>query len=168
MKIRPARLNDAEPIGQLWVKLAKYHAALDPDLPRPASNGAQLYARRIANRIDDSYTHTLVAEHDGVVVGYALGVLIDFVPEMFEAERGGFLADIYVEEPYRRQGVGRALVDALMSWFREHGARYFELYVAERNADGRAFWEAVGGRSLMLRMRAPIPPDFINESETGQ
>lgn len=163
--IRPARVEDAEPIGQLWAKLATYHTTLDPDLPLPAANGAQLYARRIANRLDDKYTHTLVAEENGAIVGYVLGVLIDFMPEMFQAEHGGFLADIYVDEAYRGRGIGRALVEALTQWFRQNEVRYFEWYVAERNTSGRAFWEAMGGRNLMLRMRATVSTD---ESETGQ
>lgn len=156
MMIRAARPEDVEIIGELWVKLAEYHTRLDPALPRVAADGAMHYARRIAGRLNDTHTCTLVAEDDGVIVGYVLGLLHDFVPEMFQQESGGFLADIYVEESHRGRGVGRALVMHLRDWFRAHKVEYMEWYVSANNEAGRAFWSAIGGRDLMVRMRASL------------
>lgn len=154
--IRRATEQDAEAIGRMWEKLALYHCELDPDLPRPAPQGGHLYAQRIIHRLNDTHTRTLVAEEDGQLVGYVLGVVVDFVPEMFEQNSGGFLADIFVEDAYRQRGVGRQLVDALTEWFRAHGVHYFEWYVAANNPVGRAFWQSVGGRDLMVRMRIDV------------
>lgn len=156
MTIRPAKTADAPAIGKLWEKLVAYHQALDDDLPRAAPDGARLYARSIADRLYDSHTRVLVAEEDGEIVGYVLGVVVDLVPDMFQQEYGGFLADIFVEETYRGRGLGRALVDALSVWFKEEGLRHFEWHVAANNPSGLAFWRAIGGRDLMIRMRTSL------------
>lgn len=151
--IRLANVSDTEAIAQLWEKLVAYHRALDPDLPDATVNGGRLYAQRLSDRMNDSHTRIFVAEEDGQVVGYVLGVIVDLVPEMFQPEIGGFLADIYVDDTYRGHGIGRALVETLMTWFRERQVRYVEWYVASKNADAQAFWNNLGGRDMMIRMR---------------
>lgn len=158
--IRVAKREDGEAIGRLWEALVNYHNALDPDLPDAAPDGARMYAQRIVGRLDDTtHTRVFVAEEDGRVVGYVLSVIVDMSPEMFAQTLGGFLADIYVEEAYRRSGIGRALVEAVRDWFRSRGVTYFEWYVAANNAAGHAFWQAVGGRNIMIRMRTNIDPE---------
>lgn len=157
--IRRATPDDADRIGEMWEQLARYHHQIDSRLPDAAANGALLYAQRILNRLNDSHTCTLVAERDGEVVGYVLGVIVDMVPEMFVQAKGGFLADIYVEPSARQKGVGRALVQTLSEWFRARGASYYEWSVAASNPAGRAFWQAMGGREVMLRLRADLQQD---------
>ena len=60
-----------------------------------------------------------VAEDDGVVVGHLLAYL--------ERRRAGearqvLLYEIGVREAYRRHGIGRALVEAMRTWMRDHDA----------------------------------------------
>lgn len=154
--IRAAQPRDIDAIAHLWEALVAFHRELDVELPPAAPNGALRYARRLIDHLDDPTARVLVAEVDGVVVGYTLGVVVDLAPEMFEQEASGFLADIFVDARYRRHGLGRALVHALGDWFRERGLRYFEWHAAARNSAGIAFWESMGGRSVMLRMRADL------------
>lgn len=154
--IRPAVLSDIDAIARLWLELVAYHREIDPDLPSATPNGGARYARRLMDRLDDPTTRVLVAESDGEVVGYVLGMVVDLVPEMFSQSASGFLADIYVAAARRRHGVGRALVDHLTMWFREQGLSYFEWHVAARNEDAVKFWQAVGGRSVLLRMRGEL------------
>lgn len=158
MLIRPAQKHDAPAIGELWLKLATYHRKLDAAMPHPAADGAKQYARRILQQLDDPYMKVFVAVDDtaeDVLVGYVMGLVVDLLPEMFEQERAGFLADIYVEPHVRGQGVGKALVSALRQWFKGRGLGYFEWYVAAANLQAIGFWQAMGGREVMLRMRAP-------------
>ena len=145
-----------EAVAQLWTALVEYHRTLDSSLPPAAPQGAKRYARRLTDRLDDPMSRVLVAEADGKIVGYVLGVVVDLAPEMFAQEASGFLADIFVEEAYRNAGVGTALVDALSAWFKEKGLRYYEWHVAARNTESLAFWQSIGGREVMLRMRAEV------------
>lgn len=154
--IRPAVTSDAVAIGKLWEKLVAFHQMLDTDMPKATAQGASLYARSLSDRLNDTHTRVYVAEEDGRIVGYVLGVVVDLMPEMFEQEAGGFLADIFVEDAYRGRGIGTALVNALVDWFRENGLNHYEWHVAANNPTALAFWEKVGGRSWQIRMRASI------------
>lgn len=154
--IRLAKPEDAPRIGRLWEALVNHHHQLDRDLPIAVPDGGILYAKRIQGRLADTHTRVFVAEEDGQIVGYVLSVIVDMPPEMFAHTVGGFLADIYVEPDYRRHGIGRDLVNATVEWFQTCGATYYEWYVAAQNAAGHAFWESVGGRNIMIRMRSEI------------
>lgn len=154
MIIRPVKEADADRVGELWKALIQHHRMLDEAMPTPAADGAYRYAQRVRNSQHDDQTVVFVAEVDGEIAGYVMGVIVDLLPEMFEEERGGFLADIYVDPAYRQQGLGRGLVKALKNWFRGREVDYFEWYVAAANMDAIAFWRTLGGRDVMLRMRA--------------
>ena len=154
--IRQAVEDDVDRIGELWTRLVTHHRLLDDQLPEAADDGDTLYARHILNRLEDQLTRVFVAEVDGQVVGYVFGIVVDLVPEMFIAEPGGFLADIYVEEKYRGKGIGRDLVNSLAKWFRTRGVAYVELYVANKNDDARGFWDKIGAKDLMTRVRFKI------------
>lgn len=159
MNIRTATEQDIPAIGQMWERLAAYHHHLDDALPPAARGGGKVYAKRILTRMDDPLTRIFVAEMDGKLIGYVLAVVVDVIPDMFVQENSGFLADIYVEEDYRRHGVGRKLVDTVRDWFKQQGVRQFEWYVAEQNRTGRQFWDAIGGRAVLTRMRADLTAD---------
>ena len=154
--IRAANAADADSVGVMWRELVDYHQALDHDLPTAATNGARLYAQLLTQRLDDPYTRAFVAENQGRLVGFVLGMIVDLVPDVFAQEPCGFLADIYVDPAYRRRGIGRKLVKALLEWFKERGVPYFDWHVATLNTEGLAFWRALGGRELMVRMRADV------------
>ena len=157
--IRPVTNDDTDAISEMWLNLVAYHQTLSADLPGAARGGGHRYARRIMDRLDDPYTCTLVAEVNGQVVGFVLGMVIDLMPDIFDQSPSGFLADIFVEPQMRRLGVGRSLVNALIAWFRQCGVRTFDWHVASNNPAGIAFWRAVGGRDVMVRMRADIGAD---------
>ena len=154
--IRPVTAEDAQAVGQLWVQLVQYHHELDERLPTASEQGAMLYARRIAERVDDTHMRAFVAEKDGEIIGFVLGMIVDLVPEMFQARTGGFLADIYVLDAHRGAGVGRGLADALADWFRSRGVSHMEWYVAHANRNGRAFWDKYGGDDVMIRMQQEL------------
>jgi GNAT superfamily N-acetyltransferase len=167
MLIRPARASDADAIGALWLKLVMHHRQLDPNMPKPTPDGAYHYARRIRDQIDDPYTKVFVAvdEESDAVVGYVMGIIIDLLPEMFQEERGGFLADIFVEHSQRGRGTGKSLVKALRNWFAGRGVERYEWYVAAANLQAQGFWRAMGGREVMIRMRAEIDIDIDGDSD---
>lgn len=86
----------------------------------------------------------LVAELDGVVVGFITG------SPLYDAERaagGFFLIDLYVDPGARRRGAGRALVAGLAAAANRRGARCLWWGVDAGDDDATRFYRAVGARS---------------------
>lgn len=163
--VRPATTADLTAIGELWAGLVDYHRQLDPRLPAAAADGPRRYARRIEDRLDDSYTCTLVAERGGVIVGYVLGAIVDAMADFFQHEACGFVADIFVAPEARREGVGKLLMAHMVAWFRANGMDYYEWHVAAQNAAGLEFWRELGGETVLMRMRADVPPSDGGEEK---
>lgn len=160
MTVRPARRDEAGDIAELWEELVEYHHQIDPNLPVATSDGVERYAYFIMDRIDRTDSIVVVAIDDqGRVVGYALAFIIELVPEMFVQQRAGFLADVYVQPSARRQGHGRALYGAIVDWCQTNGLQTLEWEVAAANTTGRAFWQAMGGSELMIRLRRTLDHD---------
>lgn len=157
MIIRIAHATDVDAIGALWLGLVKYHRALDTAMPVPAEDGLEQYKDRIRRTLDDFNVQVYVAQDEERVVGYILGSIVDLLPDTFEAQTAGMVADIHVDAAHRGRGIGTSLVRAMQNWFRLRGVEYYEWYVAAENSAGVAFWrDKMGGRPIMLRMRAPI------------
>lgn len=157
--VRQARRQDMGAIAKMWAALVAYHQELDPRLPPAAAGGSDRYARRLEERLHDPLTRILVAEIDQQVVGYVLAMVVDLLGEMFVQESCGFVADIFVMPEHRKRGVGRALIDELMVWFANRDVRYYEWHVAARNEAAQAFWNALDGQPVLVRMRAQVPED---------
>jgi GNAT superfamily N-acetyltransferase len=154
--IRPAQRDEADRISQLWSRLVQYHHVLDDKLPQEAEEGRARYAWQVREQIADAYSQVLVAVADQQVIGFTIGIVADLLPHTFQAETTGFLADIFVDPAYRQQGIGRRLVRSLGAWFKTRGVHQMEWYVAARNTTGRAFWQSLGGRDVMIRMRLEL------------
>jgi ribosomal protein S18 acetylase RimI-like enzyme len=154
--IRLATTGDAQRIGELWLEMVQYHKQFDAIMFQASGNGAEFYERSILSRLSDPQTRILIAEVEGEVVGYVLGMLVNITPEMFVPIRSGFLADISVTEAFRQQGIGRDLVERLVLWFQSQDVAYFEWHVAEKNKVAVKFWKSIGGETTMLRMRTNI------------
>lgn len=154
MPVREARRDEAGDIAELWTELVAYHRQLDPNLPQVGDDGMERYAYHMLDRIERPDSLVLVAvDTRGVVVGYALAFMIDLVPDMFRRQRAGLLADIYVQAASRGQGYGRAMVERVIGWCQLNQLGALEWEVAAANESGRAFWRAMGGSDLMVRMR---------------
>lgn len=156
MIIRLFEVDDADAIAKLWEELVLYHHQLDPAMPKAVIGGSEQYVQRILQQYHHPHQRVWVAEDNAQVVGYILVLIIDLMPEMFEQERAGFIADIMVRPAWRHQGIGRKLVEAARQWFREQEVSHFEWTVASNNPSAIAFWHAVGGRDVMIRMRAEV------------
>lgn len=82
----------------------------------------------------------VIAEHEGVPVGFAL-----FFPNYstWEGAPGLYLEDLYVSESARRTGAGRALLAALARIAHDRGWRRLDLSVLDWNP-ARGFYESLG------------------------
>lgn len=71
--------------------------------------------------------------------------------------RRGYIYHTSVNPKYRKQGIGKSLVDAVLSAFKDLGINKIALVVFEKNKDGNVFWEKLGFTSrsdLVYRNKA--------------
>jgi ribosomal protein S18 acetylase RimI-like enzyme len=89
----------------------------------------------------DQGHHLLIAYNDGAAVGFVSGV------ELTHPDKGTemFLYELAVDEPMRRRGIGRALVEALASVARDAGCYGMWVVTDEDNQAARATYEGTGG-----------------------
>jgi GNAT superfamily N-acetyltransferase len=131
--IRPAAPADAAAL----VRLAE---ALNRHEGEPTENFTEKVVLRDgfgAGRVFDA----LLAETADGPVGYA--IFVDFYDTAF-AEKGLYLADLFVAEAQRGQGIGRALVAAVAAEARRRGTSFVFWTAMERNRRAQAFYRSLG------------------------
>ena len=91
--------------------------------------------------------------HDGeCVVGAAL---------CGDDGRRGYIHHLAVSKPYRRKGIGRALVGRCLSALKRDGINKCHIFVFHDNQDAIAFWKNIGWtqRVELVMMSQHIPRD---------
>jgi ribosomal protein S18 acetylase RimI-like enzyme len=106
---------------------------------------ADLEAARsfLRERLERGESVVFLATLDGRAVGFT-----QLYPTFTSvgAARAWILNDLYVSPDARRQGVGRALMDAARQMAVETGAAWLELATARDNAAAQALYRALGYR----------------------
>lgn len=80
----------------------------------------------------------LVAEAEGKVVGYVIGVL--------RWGATGHILAIAIDPPYQRQGIASALMEHVIDRLRARGAKLVRLEVRKSNAGAQQFYSKLGFR----------------------
>ena len=150
--IRPATPADRPALGRLGALLVRLHHDLDPQRFIPPGPGTeQGYGDWLASQLDRADVVVLVAEQGGEVIGYAYAGLegTDYM-----ALRGpaGALYDIVVDPAHRRDGVGRALLEAVITALQARGAPQIVLSTAEGNVGAQRLFQSAGFRPTMREM----------------
>jgi GNAT superfamily N-acetyltransferase len=132
VRFRPARPDDAVAIARMAAALSTHEGRPPPRLDAEA-------VRRDAFGPDAAVT-AIVAEREGKVVGYAA-----FHPAYSTetAERGVWLADLFVDEDVRGHGIGRALLGAVATAARRGGRAWVAWRVDPENRSAQRFYRAI-------------------------
>ncbi len=81
-------------------------------------------------------------EADGTRAGLAMVRTLPDWPD--DSTDVAEITEFYVAPAFRRSGVGRAAVEAILADHRARGTRLVEAAILERNTAARAFWAALG------------------------
>ncbi len=136
--LRPAGPDDAADIHRLIVALATYEREPDAVVATPEGLRAQLAA-------DRPPFECLLAEVDGVVVGFALYF---YNYSTWRGRPGLYLEDLFVEPARRGRGLGRRLLARLAAIAVDRGCARMEWMVLDWNAPAIAVYEAIGARPV--------------------
>jgi ribosomal protein S18 acetylase RimI-like enzyme len=131
-RVRPAGRGDAAAIAGMASALSRAEGGF------PSRFTAETYLRDGFG--PNPAFRALIAELGEDVAGYAV-----YYPgyDTDTATRGVYLADLFVREEARRQGVGRALVTGVAEACRAAGGRWMFWSVLRHNKAGRRFYKAL-------------------------
>ncbi len=156
--VRDAELDDAAALVAVWSPLL---ARPDRDAPSSALADAAAAAARIAADPDQ---RLVVATIDDVVVGAVHLFRAPLSP--VSSEHAVHLSHLHVLESHRRQGAGRALLEAALSWAEEKDSSHVMAAASASSRDTNRFMARLGlGQVAILRgatvpaLRARMPVD---------
>lgn len=158
--IRSLTPEDHLAVLELHAELDRLHRDAVPEVfraPEPPRSAEDL--RKLH---DGASAVCLVAELDGVVVGFANAFVSD-TPQhfVFRARRAVVIDGLAVAPHARRRGIGAALVRALERWAASLHADALELNVWTFNDDALRFYRALGYDVTRQRLTRPCatPPE---------
>ncbi|QDZ06610.1 GNAT family N-acetyltransferase [Sphingomonas panacisoli] len=152
ISVRPARLADAERIGEIHVAAwREAYADLMPPDRLAALNVAERAAMWRHQLASGTARGIAVAEADGAIVGFA-SCTMQRSPALAAAGYAGEVAALYVLRAGQRRGAGRLLMQAMARRLIAEGYRSMALWVLTDNKPARAFYERLGGVAVAERV----------------
>ena len=149
MEIRRIRADEGLQLKALRLRaLADSPMAYGSTLAREQAYPDSLWHERAANGAAGDQVVTVVAEHDGRLLGMATGL----VPESPHGQ-DLTMVGVFVESTLRRQGIGAALVDKVIEWAK---ARQLARQSARQSAGGSArllIWITAGNEPALVLYR---------------
>lgn len=136
--IRPATPNDLPTIAQLIRDLAEYEKLAHDVVFTEERLGQHLFGPR-------PYAEVLIAEQDGVSVGFAL-FFHNF--STFLGQPGIYLEDLFVRPAFRGHGLGKALLLHLAKIAVERGCGRMEWAVLDWNSPAIGFYKSLGAKPM--------------------
>lgn len=137
LTIRPAIESDINTILFLIKELAIYERLSDHVSCDLESLRAALFDRHEAK--------VLLAEAGNAVVGFTL---YHYNFSTFLGKKGLYMEDIFVLEPFRRHGVGKALFYKLMDIAKQEGCGRMEWSVLDWNSPALGFYLRQGAKPM--------------------
>ena len=110
-----------------------------------------MYRRWLTARAGDSRSVFLVAEREGNLVAFLVGTVEAEIP-VYTLVEYGFIHDLWVEEAYRHEGVGRQMAMLAVETFRRIGVKQVRLDTAARNDAARGLFSSCGFRPSVTEM----------------
>jgi ribosomal protein S18 acetylase RimI-like enzyme len=157
MNIRSATAADVPGVLPLVAAICALHEAWDRAkygfLPNPQNS----YRRWLTARADDPRSVFLVAEQDDKIVAFLIGTVEQEIP-IYRVEEFGFIHDVWVQEPYRHEGIGRQITMLAIERFKSMGITQIRLDTAFANDPARNLFASCGFRVSTMEMLLEIKP----------
>jgi len=161
--IRRAGAEAIATLQPLWISLHDHHVAVAPHLRElgPVRGAAGSWTVRSAlyeEWLAEPDAFVMVAEVDGIAVGYALAHMRGEEESWQTGPRIAELETLAVLPGQRGNGIGRRLVDAVHAELRRLGVAQLGVSVISANADAIRFYERLGLLPFCVSYLGNVPP----------
>jgi RimJ/RimL family protein N-acetyltransferase len=146
--IRKAEPKDREALIKMRNKGQNHMERSNPDIWKFTEEGRHQLAVQIDETMANPDSIIFVAEEEGEIIGYIEGFIrkrTTHLPPIV-----GHIGTSYVEERYRRHGIGTSLVKALCSRFKEDEVDQVNLRYVIGNEEAERFWTGLGLKPVII------------------
>ncbi len=154
--VRRALSSDIPGAAELAGRLARLHHDTDPGrffLPERVVEGYTWWFERVLKAPE---AVLLVAKVEGALAGYAYGALEERDWNLL-LDAHGAIHDVYVADDHRRQGIGDALIKAVVGELEALGAERIVLSTMPTNLPAQRLFGRFGFRVTFLEMTRNRP-----------
>ncbi len=151
MDIRPAQPQDVPAVLPMVAKICALHEAWDPQKYGFLPEVQERYRRWLTTLASNARGVFLVAERESRLVAFLIGAIEDEIP-IYRLKEFGFIHDLWVEEEYRHEGIGRQMVMLAIERFKSAGVRQIRLDTALANEPARKLFASCGFRISTMEM----------------
>ncbi len=138
--------------------------SLGAELSDPAWQAWREAATAAVVERDETRVAMFVVDHPGqvgVLVSCGAGIVLERLPNPWHPNGlAGYVQWMSTEPEFRRRGMARAVLRAVLAWFEERGVDNVELHATEQGAPlyrSEGFWRGSGGEPMRRRPWDPPP-----------
>lgn len=150
--IRPYRLSDLSSLSDLQAKMIKHHSPFDVSYYALSPEAPAEFQNYLKERVDDPDFALFLAENlSKAPAGYVMG-RIEIRPPIYLRRKMGYLSNIFVDEKFRRVGLGSRLAAKLLEWFHQKKVDFIEVTVNHLNQEAREEFLKLGFKPHLNRL----------------
>ncbi|MEM0127629.1 MAG: GNAT family N-acetyltransferase [Thermoplasmatales archaeon] len=146
IKIRELREEDLKDVANLVVRLKRFNSEHDP-LFIVTEDVEKRVLEYLSSAIRLDTRDVLVADADGKIAGMIMGEIIE--RHFYEPLKELMVTEIYILPEYRKAGLGRKLMDALIEKEKSKGCGMITVEFPTENLLAHKFYSSQGMRSIV-------------------
>ncbi len=136
MIIKKASIEELDKLTKILIKFKEAVKEFEQEKFRVLKNKKKPY-EVIKNSVEKKITNEkglfLIAYEKDEIIGFINGILREFNHLIYEPFIYGEIAQIWVKEEFRKNGISSALRDELFEWFKTNNCKYVKLEVLDNN-----------------------------------
>lgn len=158
MKIRKATKKDFKNFADLTNKLHSYITKIDyQGLEKESPKYREIAARYYFDQVDNNEGIIVFAENRNRIIGCGVAIVIEpdeltKVKYKEKYQKTGLIKDIFVEESYRKHGIGTKLIKKLENHLKNRGCKIIRLEVFTPNTAALKTYKDIGYQDRLLTM----------------
>lgn len=145
MQIRSARPDDVPQVVPMVGRLIELHTRWDPARFETTPGVLSGYDHWLRARADDRSSVFLVADAGDALAAFLIGAVERSIP-IYRVATFGFIHDLWVEPPYRNEGLARSMTLLALERFKAIGVKQVRLETALANEAARGLFASCGFR----------------------
>jgi ribosomal protein S18 acetylase RimI-like enzyme len=155
MKIRRARLRDAEQVAKLYLQFWEVHKDRNP-LHQPYwkinyKNCLKDTKDFLKNKEYKDYQFR-VAVVENKVVGFILFTIKKLSSTFYKVTKYGYIEEVAVDKAYRRRGIAKKLLESALDYFKKKNLKYVSCKVELDNIPALKTWEKYGFKQETIEL----------------